>query len=85
MNKLYSKINNLQDSYHLEQAIERDEEIMTLKNGVHDFYDNLCLYCSNNDIDLKDVSDDEFNACKELLQDFAKASETNSITFSISK
>jgi hypothetical protein len=85
MNKLYSKINNLQDSYHLEQAIERDEEVMTLKNGVHDFYDNLCLYCSNNNIDLKDVSDDEFDACEELLQDFAKASQTNSITFSISK
>jgi hypothetical protein len=85
MNKLYSKINNLQDSYHLEQAIERDEEVMTLKIGVHDFYDNLCLYCSKNDIDLKDVSDDEFNACEELLKDFAKASESNSITFSISK
>jgi hypothetical protein len=85
MNKLFSKINNLQDSYHLEQAIERGEEVMTLKIGVHDFYDNLCLYCANNNINLKDVSDDEFNACEELLQDFAKASETNSITFSILK
>jgi hypothetical protein len=85
MNKLYSKINNLQDSYHLEQAIKRNEEVMTLKIGVHDFFDNLCLYCSKNDIDLKNVSDDEFDACEELLKDFAKASYTNSITFSISK
>jgi predicted methyltransferase len=85
MNKLYSKINNLQDSYHLEQATERGEEVMTLKTGVHNFYDNLCLYCSNNNIDLTNISDDEFNACEELLQDFAKASQTNSITFSISK
>jgi len=85
MNKLYSKINNLQDSYYLEQAIERGEEVMTLKIGVHDFYDNLCLYCEENDIDLKDVSDVEFDACEELLKDYAKASETNLITFSISK
>jgi hypothetical protein len=85
MNKLYSKINNLQDSYHLEQAIGRDEEVMTLKIGTHDFYNNLFQYCLSNNIDLSSISDDEFNACEELLQDFAKASQTNSITFSISK
>ena len=85
MNTLYSKINNLQDSYHLEQATERGEEVMTLKIGVHDFYDNLCLYCSNNNIDLTNISEDEFDACEELLKDFAKASQANSITFSISK
>jgi len=85
MSKLFSKINNLQDSYNLNKAIESNEEVITLKNGVHDFYDNFCLYCSENDIDLKNVSDDEFLACVELLQDYAKVSQTNSITFSISK
>jgi hypothetical protein len=84
MNKLYSKINNLQDSYHLEQAQERNEEIKTLKIG-DDFRDALTDYINDNSIDISDVSDDEFDACEELLKDFAKASQTNSITFSISK
>ncbi len=85
MNKLYSRINILQDDYHLEEARARDEEIMTLKIGVNDFYENLCLYCANNDIDLKNISDNEFDTCEQLLIDIAKQSRRNSITFSISK
>jgi len=85
MNELYSKINNLQDSYYLEQAIEQNEEIMTLKIGVDDFYDNLKLYCVNNNIDLTNISDIEFETCEELLIDNAKAFNNNSVTFSISK
>jgi hypothetical protein len=85
MNELYSKINNLQYSYYLEQAIERGEEVMTLKIGVDDFYDSLQLYCANNNIDLTNISDVEFEACYESLINEAKASHTNSVTFSISK
>jgi hypothetical protein len=83
MNKLYSKINNLQDSYHLEQAQERNEEIKTLKIG-DDFRDALTDYINDNSIDISDVSDDEFDACVELLQDWANISKNKSITFSIS-
>jgi len=34
MNKLFSKINDLQFSYHLYQAIERNEKIRIVNNGI---------------------------------------------------
>lgn len=83
MNKLFSKINDLQFSYHFEQAQERNEEIKTLKIG-DDFRDALTDYICNNSIDISDVSNDEFDACVELLQDWANISQNKSITFSIS-
>ena len=83
MNKLFSKINDLQFSYHFEQAQERNEEIKTLKIG-DDFRDALSDYISDNSIDISDVSDDEFDACVELLQSWANISQNKSITFSIS-
>lgn len=83
MNKLFSKINNLDDSYYFEQAQERSEDIKTIKIG-EDFRDVLTDYISDNSIDISDVSDDEFDACVELLQDWANISENKSVTFSIS-
>ncbi|CAB4135709.1 hypothetical protein UFOVP286_17 [uncultured Caudovirales phage] len=83
MYKLFSKINCLDDSYYFEQAQERDEDIKTIKIG-EDFRDVLIDYISDNSIDISDVSDDEFDACVELLQNWANISENKSITFSIS-
>ena len=35
--------------------------------GISYYYDNLCLYCADNDIDLGNVSDDEFMAAAEVM------------------
>ena len=83
MNKLFSKINILEDSYYFEQAQECGEDIKTIKIG-EDFRDVLTDYISDNSIDISDVSDDEFDACVELLQEWANISENKSVTFSIS-
>ena len=83
MNKLFSKINNLEDSYYFEQAQKNGEDIKTIKIG-EDFHDVLTDYISNNSIDISDVSDNEFDACVELLQDFASISKNKSVKFSIS-
>ena len=83
MNKLFSKINNLEDSYYFEQAQGRGEDIKTIKIG-EDFRDVLTDYISDNSIDISDVSDDEFDACVELLQNWTNISKNKSITFSIS-
>jgi hypothetical protein len=34
------------------------------------YYDNLCLYCANNDIDLQKINDDEFMAAANVMSDF---------------
>ena len=83
MNNLFSRINNLQYSYYFEQAQERNEQIKILKNG-DDVRDSLTDYITDNSIDISDVSDDEFDACVELLEDWLEISENKSITFSIS-
>jgi len=31
------------------------------------YFDNLCLYCANNDIDTDTISDDDFMACAEIM------------------
>ena len=33
------------------------------------YYDNLCLYCANNDIDIKQVSDQDFTNCADVMRD----------------
>ncbi len=83
MNNLFSRINNLQYSYYFEQAQERNEQIKILKNG-DDVRDSLTDYITDNSIDVSDVSDDEFDACVELLKNWLEISENKSITFSIS-
>jgi len=83
MNKLFSKINDLQFSYYFNQAIERNEQIKIVKIG-DDFRNALTDYISDNSIDISDVSDDEFDVCVELLEDWANISKNKSITFSIS-
>jgi hypothetical protein len=83
MNKLYSKINNLQDSYHLEQAENNGEAIARIKKGecvIDAFYN----YCYDNNIDLSNVSDSEKDSCLDLLQSMLDASEDGFLTFSIS-
>lgn len=84
-NKLYSNLNNLTQSYYLEQAEQAGQATMTLKLGLHHFYDNLCLYCTENEIDLNDVTDDEFDFCAETLKKWARNNQDNQITFSINK
>ena len=32
------------------------------------YYDNLCLYCANNDIDPAKIPDDEFSAAAEIME-----------------
>lgn len=37
------------------------------------YYDNLCLYCANNNIDINLISDDEFDAAAEIMMDHGTA------------
>ena len=33
-------------------------------------YETLTLYCSEHNIDLNNISDDDFNGCEEVINDF---------------
>lgn len=83
-NKLYSNLNNLNQSYYLEQAEQAGQETMTLKLG-EDFRDALTDYITKNSIDLSDISDDELDFCAETLEKWARNNDNNQITFSINK
>ena len=38
------------------------------------YYDTLCLYCAENNIDLSDISDDDFMQTSEAIEEYSKAS-----------
>ena len=43
---------------------------MSLKIATdNDVFDNLCLYCSENNINLKDIDDNDFSNCADLIRD----------------
>ena len=84
MSEIYNKINNLNNSYFLEQAEILSETIAKIKKGecvIDAFYN----YCYDNNIDLSNISDSEKDSCLDLLQSMLDASENDVLTFSISK
>jgi len=36
------------------------------------YYETLCLYCANNDIDLTEVDDDDFHSAGIALENYGK-------------
>lgn len=34
------------------------------------YYDNLCLYCANNNIDLSETDDADFDSAAQILYEF---------------
>lgn len=48
--------------------VERAVEINKKKDI--NYYETLCLYCADNDIDLKNVSDNEFDSAVEILSNY---------------
>jgi len=37
------------------------------------YYDNLCLYCANNDIELSNISDTDFSSAADIMSGFGSA------------
>lgn len=46
--------------------------LIKTKNDVN-YFDTLCAYCSNNDIDIRRVSDVEFEECANAIENYSKA------------
>ena len=39
-------------------------------------YERLCLYCAENNIDIKSVSEDDFGAASDLMADFGQSDKS---------
>ena len=48
---------------------EENSTAMKLRNDkdLDYYYNNLCLYCADNDIDITNISDDEFMSAAEVM------------------
>ena len=64
-------IENLNLTTNKKECPSRAVQIDTRKDV--NYYETLCLYCANNDVSLHDVSDDEFMAMSDLIQDYSNA------------
>jgi len=49
-------------------APERAIKLYSKNRDLGYYYDNLCLYCANNDIDLDNIPDSEFSAAADIMQ-----------------
>jgi len=45
------------------------------------FYETLCLYCSDNEVDLSSVSDDDFDGAVMTMEDHGQADKENDAYF----
>lgn len=57
---------NFADTQKVDRAVEINK-----RNDVN-FYETLCLYCANNDVNLEDVSDEEFEAASDTIENFGR-------------
>ena len=58
---------------------QENSTAIKLHNRNRDFgyyYDNLCLYCANNNVSLVDISDSVFSAAAETMNDFGIADKS---------
>jgi len=51
---------------------ENDTAIKIKKwHGVN-HYETLCLYCADNDINIEEISDDDFYSCSVIMQEYGQ-------------
>ncbi len=59
-----------QANFSRNQENERAVKLFSRNRDLSYYYDNLCLYCANNNIDLSGVSDDDFMALAEVMESY---------------
>ncbi len=62
----------------LESSPSRSFQILKWRNPMLSAFDNLCLYCSDNDVCLDSVSDDDFQACADLIGEYGQEDKSTS-------
>ena len=52
------------------KASDLENALKINKNRDVNYYETLCFYCSENNINLKNVSEEEFDAAVETIKNF---------------
>lgn len=55
----------------MKDNLDNSMKLKLKSSGNSAYYDNLCLYCAENNIDLKNISDADFEACADAIETFA--------------
>lgn len=57
-------------------SAERSNSIEIKKWADVNHYDTLCLYCADNDIDLSDISDEEFSSAADIMAEHGQSDKS---------
>ena len=79
MNNLLKRLN-----YATTTKSNLEESAVKFEHGVNtNYYESLCLYCADNDIDLTDVTDIEFEEAAQDIENRVRelGSISNSATY----
>jgi hypothetical protein len=74
-------MSNFIESLNFSSSDDNSNAIEIKKWNDVNHYETLCQYCANNDIDLTDVSDDDFYAASELMADHGQADKSTDSYF----
>lgn len=61
----------LSEMLNFSDRTDRKEAVKIDKRKDINVYETLCLYCANNDVNLKDISDQDFEGAVEIIENYA--------------
>ena len=54
----------------------KDGAIQIKKWANVNFYETLCFYCSENNINVSDIDEDDFDGCSLIMADYGQADKS---------
>lgn len=66
MNTLCERLNLSTDAYYPNNAVSIDRD-----NNIN-FHDTLRIYCTENNIDLSNIDDDDFMSTADIIKNFGE-------------
>ena len=71
----------LSEKLNFSSTQDNDSAIKVSKWSNVNHYETLCMYCANNDIDLDSVSDEDFEACSNIMENHGQADKSTDSYF----
>jgi len=51
---------------------EKAQKLYGKNRDYRYYYDNLCLYCANNNVDIEEITDETFDSLVKVISDYKK-------------
>lgn len=61
---------NFTESLNFALSAQKDRAVEIDKRKDVNIFDTLCLYCAENDIDTNNITDEDFTAAVETIENF---------------